>query len=427
MNDFNSPDYKRSRKAYVAQQTAEYFVSLLVTDAFLAKLLTSMGISDAMIGIISSFITIAFVFQLMSVFLLRLKVSAKKLVILFDTLSIFFFMFLYFIPFLTPHKTLRTVLVTLSVFGAYVGKYFIYSICFKWANSYVDPTRRARFSANKEMISLFTGMFFTMAVGYIIDKFEALGNIEGGFLFLGIGILILNICNFTCLAMIKRDKEEDRIGDRQPLKVVAKNTLGNKNFRSVIIVGVLTSVASHFTTGFLGVFKTKDLMMSILMVQIVNIIANFARILVSKPIAKYSDKFSYARGMELGFILCATSFIMIMFTTKTTWYFIIIYQILHNCSVAGTNQNSYNIAYSYVDSKYITQAMAIKNCISGICGFISTIAGAKILSVIQANGNMFFGIPVYAQQVLAGITVVIYIIAIIYSRKVVGKQKVMIQ
>ena len=93
MNDFNLPEFKRSRGAYVAKETAEYLVSLLVTDAFLAKLLTSMGISDGMIGIISSFITVAFVFQLMSIFLLRLKMSTKKLVILFDTLSIFFFMF----------------------------------------------------------------------------------------------------------------------------------------------------------------------------------------------------------------------------------------------------------------------------------------------------------------------------------------------
>ena len=427
MNDFNLPEFKRSRGAYVAKETAEYFVSLLVTDAFLAKLLTSMGISDGMIGIISSFITIAFVFQLMSIFLLRLKMSTKKLVILFDTLSNFFFMFLYFIPFLTPHKSLRTILVVLSVFGAYSGKYFIYSICFKWANSYIDPTKRARFSANKEMISLFTGMFFTIIVGYIIQRFEAFGNMEGGFLFLGIGILILNICNFVCLVMIKSDKEEDRVGDRQPLKVVLKNTLGNKNFRNVIIIGVLTGAASQFTIGFLGVFKTKDLTMSLLTVQGINIVANFARILVSRPIAKYSDRFSYAKGMELGFMLSAASFLTIMFTTKTTWYLIIFYQILYNCGVAGTNQNSYNIAYSYVDKKYITQAMSIKNCITGICGFASTIAGAGILSVIQANGNMLFGMHVYAQQVLAGITVAGYIIAIIYSRKVVGKQKVMIQ
>ena len=80
----------------MAQCAFEYFISLLVTDAFLAKLLAYIGISDSLIGIISSFISMAFVIQLMSIFLMRLKVSTKKLVMIFDTLSIFFFMFFNF-------------------------------------------------------------------------------------------------------------------------------------------------------------------------------------------------------------------------------------------------------------------------------------------------------------------------------------------
>lgn len=86
-------------------------------------------------------------------------------------------------------------------------------------------------------------------------------------MFLGIGILILNICDFVCLAMIKDDKEEDRVGSRQPLKAVAKNTFGNKNFRSIIFQSILRSVATHFIIGFIRDFKTNDLMMSLLLVQ----------------------------------------------------------------------------------------------------------------------------------------------------------------
>ena len=40
----------------MAQCTFEYFVSLLVADAFLAKLLTEIGMNDFLVGIISSFI-----------------------------------------------------------------------------------------------------------------------------------------------------------------------------------------------------------------------------------------------------------------------------------------------------------------------------------------------------------------------------------
>ena len=60
---FDSKGYKVSRTAYIAQSTFDYFISLLVTDAFLAKLLSSMGIADSVIGIISSLISFAFLFQ----------------------------------------------------------------------------------------------------------------------------------------------------------------------------------------------------------------------------------------------------------------------------------------------------------------------------------------------------------------------------
>ena len=89
-NRFQSKDYKHSRNAYIAQSAFEYFVALLVGDAFLAKLLTALNISDRLIGVISSFVSLAFVFQLMSIFLVKTKMSTKKIVMFCDTASICF-------------------------------------------------------------------------------------------------------------------------------------------------------------------------------------------------------------------------------------------------------------------------------------------------------------------------------------------------
>lgn len=427
MKDFNSIEYKRSRASYMAQCTVEYFVSLLVTDAFLAKLLSSIGISDALVGIISSFITLAFVVQLMSIPLVRLKVSTKKLVITFDTLSIFFFMFMYLIPFLPVNQTQQTVLIMISILMAYVGKYLILSICFKWANAYVEPSKRASYSAVKEMLSLFSGMIFTAVIGYIIDRFEKIGNLNGAFLFIAISVLVLNVCNFVCLMMIKKEDASEHEGDNEPFSVILKNTIGNKNFRSIIILTVLWDVARYFTVGFLGIFKTNDLLISVFAIQLINIIANLARMAISKPFGRYSDKHSYAAGFKLALYLASGAFFINMFTTKSTWFLIVVYTILYNCSVAGTNQNSFNIAYSYVDSKYITQAMAIKNCIGGLFGFGASIVGGKLLDVVQANNNMVFGVHIYGQQILSGISFVVSFIAIVYIKKVIEKQKIMLQ
>jgi len=427
MNIYDTKEYKRSRLAYILQCTGEYFVTLLVTDAFLTRLLSSIGISDALIGIISSFITLAFVIQLLSIQVVRLKISSKKLVMISDTASIFFFMMAYLVPFMPFSKDVKTVLVMLCVLLAYVGKYLVINVLFKWGNSFVEPKNRGVFSAGKEMISLFTGMFFTAVIGYIIDKYEALNNLNGAFLFLAISILILNICNFIFLSLIAKEKADETQKNDEPFMKVVKTIIQNKNFRSVILLTALFDVARYFTIGFLGTFKYKELMMSALLVQVINIVASFIRMAISRFFGRISDKYSFAKGFEVGLWLIAAAFLINAFTTPATWFLIIVYTILYSCSVAGTNQNSFNIVYSYVDSKYIVQAMAIKNCIGGILGFGASMLGGKILGAVQANGNVVFGIHMYGQQLLSAISFAIVIVAILFLRKVIEKQKIIVQ
>lgn len=429
--NYQSKEYKRSRSAYTIQCTVEYFISLLVTDAFLAKLLEYIGLSDAMIGIVSSFITLAFLIQLMSIFLARKKINTKRVVLVFDTLSIFFFMALYLIPFLPADKSIRTTLIILSIILAYAGKYMILSICYGWGNSFVEPEKRAVFSAKKEMLSLFLGMIFTAVVGYVIDHYEALGNIAGGFLFSAIAILVLNICNFVCLSLIQNTNPEapdDRAKDEaKSLRDIMQNTLMKKPFQKVILLVVLWDVARYFTLGFMGVFKTKDLMMSMVLVQGVNIASNFVRMIISIPFGRFSDKRSFASGFQLALVIAAGAFFANIFTTPDRWYLVIVHTVLYSCCMAGVNQNSFNITYNYVDGNYIAEAMAVKNSIGGICGFLASLAGSKILDAIQKNGNMLFGIPCYGQQVLSVISFLIIVIAILFIEFKIKKEKVIVQ
>ena len=160
---FDTKAYKVSRQAYIWQCTFDYFISLLVTDAFLAKLLSSMGIADSVIGIISSLVSFAFLFQLCTIFVAQKITNAKKICVFFETASSFLFMSLYLLPFLDISKETKTAIVTGAVILAYFSKYLVATILFKWANSYVDPGKRGSYSAIKEMVSLATGMIFTFA------------------------------------------------------------------------------------------------------------------------------------------------------------------------------------------------------------------------------------------------------------------------
>lgn len=412
-NQYLSAEYKRSRKAYVTQCTLEHLIGLLVADAFLAKLLSHLGLNDALIGVISSFTSIAFVFQLLVIYIAKSKLSTKKAVIISDGLSQLFFMLLYLIPFFPVSAEIKKYLVIVCVIIGYLGKYVILTLYFKWANTYVNPKNRGVFSANKEVISLICGIIFVSVMGYFVDKFESIGNIRGGFIFIASAMLIINILNFISLLMIKDEDaavhETSRIAFRDVLKHIYKNKL---YFRYILSI-IPSAIAGGSIVGFIGIYKTKDLMLSILTIQFINISADFARIIFSKPFGRFSDKYGFARGIELSNILILLCFITIIFTTPATRYFIIIYTVLYSISSAGSYQNSFNIGYTLLPPEYMTQAGAIKSVVSGLCSFGSAVLAGKILNYIQMEGNMIFGIHIYGQQFLAIIASIFKITAIL--------------
>ncbi len=417
---YNSKTYKLARSAYKAQSTFDYFITILAADAFLAKLLTYIGISDALIGIISSFITIAFVFQLLSLILVNKMTNTKKTVLIFDSIGRLFFILIYFVPFLNVPKEIKTAIVIVSILAAYVGQYLIGSIIYKWCNSFVDPNKRGIYSATREIISLALGIVFTLVVGYVFDRYEAMGNVTDSFLFIAILMIVLSICNFVSFLLIKNERVEK--AHTAGIKEILSGTLGNKRFVNVVILAILWEVAKYITVGFLGVYKTNDLLMSLGTIQIINMFANLSRLAVSAPVGMYSDKTSFAKGFRLGLVFAAIGFFFNIFATPDRIWCIVVYSIFYACSFAGTNLNSFNITYSYVESDYIVHAIAIKNCIGGIFGFGASLVGGKILSTVQANGNMVFGRQIYGQQILSAISVGVILIAIVFTKLIIEKQ-----
>lgn len=427
MIDFNSKEYKRSRSAYIIQSIFEYFLVILVGDAFLAKLLTHLGISDAVSGIIASFVNVAYLFQVFSLLIAKWKINKKTFLIAAYIISFSSFGILFLIPFMPMGHTGATVTVMLCVLLGYLSLYVVASIMFRWANSYVDPNKRASFGSTREIISLLSGIVFSTVMGAIINKYESLHNLQGGLLFIAVCILVFSICNLICMIMIKGEAQEQAEEKRVTIKQTIKYISQNRDFKNVILMTILNSTSMYFTIGFMGVFKTNDLRLSVLTIQIINVCASFVRMLLTRPIGKFSDKYSFAKGFRIGLYLLLGAFVINIFTVPETWYLVIAFTVLQTASLAGTNMNSYNITYSYVDREYITQAMAIKTCIGGVFGLVASLLGGRLLSLIQANGNMVFRMHMYGQQVLSVISSILIVINILFVKFVIEKQDVMKQ
>lgn len=419
--NFNSPEYKKYRKAYVTQCTVEHLVGLLVADAFLAKLLLHLGLSDAMVGIISSFTSVAFVFQLLSVVLVQSRFSTKKMVVGMDMVSTLLYMLIYFLPFAPIPAEIRKVLVMAAVMVSLVAKNIISSLYFKWANAYVEDGVRASFSAKKECISLITGIVFSLIAGFAIDRFDSIGNTEGGLLFIACTLLILNIINFISFVLIKDEDVNSRKSMNVPIKEVLKHISGNKIYKRYLFIDVFVTTGTGMLTGFVGVYKIKELAFSLLAVQIVNICADFLRMGVSMPFARYSDKHGFAKGLLLANMLTVAAKVLLVFTAPATRFLIIPYSLLTVAAQAGIYQNSFNIGYTILPQKYMVQAMAIKQTVTGLMAFVAALAGGALLEYVQSSGNTFLGIPMYGQQLLALIALVTQIPGIYLINKYVVK------
>jgi hypothetical protein len=197
----------------------------------------------------------------------------------------------------------------------------------------------------------------------------------------------------------------------------------------VVILTLIWQFANYMTLGFMGTYKLGELGMDIDTVTFINIAGQMGRFALSRPIGRYTDKRSYAKGITLGLTIVATSFFINIFTSPSCWWLVIVYTIIYNVAMAGIGQNLFNIVYNFVDEKLFVQASAIKNSIGGLCGFGASFLGGLIVKLVQGNAAegttaiVIGGMEIYAQQILSLISFLFAVGAIIFTRVVLEKQK----
>lgn len=426
---FDSKEYKKSRVAYMMECTFEYFVAMLIADAYLSNLLIAIGMSDSMVGMVSSFASLAFIFQLISMVLVKKITNTKTVPTIIHLVGRLFFVTLYFIPFFDfIPADYKGITAMVCIFIGYIGNYSVTTIIFKWGNSFVCPTKRATFASTKEMLSLICGMIFTFAMGQVVDYYSRLGNEDAAFIFLGITILVATAADFICLMIMKKEYTKTEVARSEPILQVVKKLSKNRSYVNLVILECMYKSALYVIAGFLGTFKLKELGMTVGLVSIVGIVANVVRVFVSRPLGRFSDKTSYSTGIALGLVFKGISYLFIIFITPELWWLMIGYQILSNMSLAATNQNFLNSVYSYVDKEHFVQATAIKNCIAGVVGFLTSMISAAIVGIVQGEdgtGMMsFFGMDIYVQQFLAILSLALTVVAFLFAQLVVRKQKI---
>lgn len=416
--NFSLKKQKIGRAMYIAEAALEYLISILVASSYLATLTKSLGMSDSLTGILSSIISLGGLFQLLSISIRKTRV--KRLVMALSIINQLLFMLLYVIPVTAINSKIKIVLFVVSILCAYILYNLAHPKKINWLMSLVEDSHRGSFTANKEIISLISGIVFSFCMGAVIDHFKDKGEIRTAFILSAAVIFVLMILH--TLSMLFTVEPEQPQTERKTLLAAVRSLAGNKDIIHITIIFVLYYIATYISIPFYGTYLIGELGLSLKFVSVLTIVSSISRILVSKLWGKYADKKSFAAMTEKCLIVLSLAYACAFAATPLSGkYMFILYYIIHGIALGGINSALINLIFDYVSPDKRADSLAICQAASGVAGFLATLAVSPLVSHIQTNGNTVFGIPMYAQQFLSLISLVLTVITIIYVKKVILK------
>lgn len=411
-------DHKKERLCYILEELFNYLITILISGSYLAKITSYLGFSDSLTAILTSFVTLGCSTQLLSGLVFR-KGKIKRRITTVFTINQLLFLMLYLVPFIQIPTGVRTALFVVLLLCGHLMLNIALAPRTNWYMSFVDDSKRGTFTAKKEAVSLAVGFAFQMAMGAMMDAFEAKGNIRAAFVVCAIVIFGISVGHTLSLAFTK---DQEIPVNNQSLGKSIQNLIANKNVRPLLILAALWAVAYSVSTPFYGTYTIKELDLSMSFLAVLSLVGAVSRILASVFFGKYADKHSFAKMLRLCYIFKAVSFLAaalavpgngkVMYTA---------YTIASSMAFGGINSATINLIFDYVKPENRTVALAARQAVYGTVGFLASTAVTPVMEAIQKAGNRFLGMEIYAQQVLSILALVCTVLVILYLQLVVIK------
>ena len=405
---------KRSRVLYIIEAALEYLISILVADSYLATLTSEIGMSDSLTGIISSFISLGCIFQLLSI--LFRKRNVKLFVLILSITDQLLFLFLYVIPLFDLSVVAKTTIFIVCIFVSY----FVYNIAHPkkigWLMSMVHEDKRGVFTAKKEIISLISGMGFTFMAGSIIDYYKERGEVKTAFIIMAVTIFFLMVFHSLTLAFTSKRGINEQVSSTKFTLNTVKTLFKDKRVAKLAVLFMLWYIAMYSTIPFYGTYKIHELGFSMKFVSILSIIYAVSRASVSIFWGKFADRYSFAKMIRICFLIAAAGFGVNAFTVPENGKILFtIYIVLNAVAMAGINSSLINLCFDYIEFEKRSDVLALCQASSGVIGFISTLIMSFFVDRIQTNGGItIFGKTLYAQQFTSIVACIMTLVTITF-------------
>jgi MFS family permease len=413
-SDLNKKDYEKGRRLFIYEGSFAGGIFSLTSGAFLAGLASFMGASDEFNGIIGAIPVFAGVAQSFSSLVFE-KLERRKFLV-----SIMCLMFrvllgiMFFIPFVFKKSATR-LLALAAIYGiAYVLAAFITPAASNWIVSLTPDSIRGKYLAKKDAYSLAFITILTIIFGKLLDIFKG-ENLESlGFGILGVIIVGLALINFYFLSSIKEPKVT-KASKEIKLKDVFIKPLIDKKFKLIIILFLIWNIALQIAGPFFSVYMVTGLELDYLYIMLMGVISSLVRVIVVPYWGRIADNKSWITCTKYSIAALALCHFLWMFVNSSTvWFFVPFLHVLGGIAWAGLNIALFNIQFLYSPADGRTMYLGANAAIGGLLGFLSTILGSFILTILGEKKILISSFSIGNMQIIFGLSGVLIGLCALY-------------
>ncbi|GEM_PF-2148840 len=419
-----SPEGRRTRIAYVTESTLENLKASAAGGVFITMLLKQLGFSDSLTGIITSLSTFACTAMIFASGAAMRTKSIKGFVLRSYAIYHSLLVLLFLLPFIRlPHA------VTVFAFiCCYLGGSILYNILFpnkfNWLMSCVPESQHGRFTANREMIVLVVSTLFTYPFSAKIDALKQAGKTDNALLLCCSAIAVFSVGHLIALSRTvdvprpAAPKEANR-----SMWQLWMETLADRRFLKLLPIAIVYTAAVMLSSAYYTVYEMQELSFSIKFIAALSILSTVVRVLISRPLGKFADRFGFCAALTLAFGIFAVAYGIVAFTNPGNGKLMFLLFTAFNAvggAISGTGIHT--LTFSYVPQERRTTALGIYGSLGGIFGFVGSLIGGLIVSLVQKQGGMkLFGTTVYAQQINSAVTCLLMLSLVVYMNTVIRR------
>jgi Na+/melibiose symporter-like transporter len=373
-----------------------------------------MGASDEFNGIIGAIPVFAGVVQIFSGLVFERLESRKFLVSILCLSFRILLGLMYFIPFIFKGTNTRLLMLAGTYGIAYLFASFITPPANNWLVSLTPDNIRGKYLAKKDAYSLGFLTIITLIVGKVLDIFRKVDNEKIGFVFMGFIVMAMALSNFYFLSSIREPKVEVS-GNSLKLKEIFLKPLSDKKFRLVMILFVLWNIGLQIGGPFFAVYMVTNLKLSYSYIMLMGVLSNIVRIFIVPKWGKLADNKSWitCTKYSVGLLAIAHTTWMLV-NNSTAWFLVPILHIAGGIAWGGINMALFNIQFLYSPKEGRTIYLGVNAAFGGVLGFLSTLLGSGVLSLLQGKSFSISSFSIGNMQILFALSGLLLVVCTIY-------------